>query len=125
MIDVQTLLTGLRDRFPACESVAFADLSAGMILATSTARDLPQERWDDLCDTAVAMMRGDVAGLTGAIYPDGPGFAILRDKDEIGIFVRSATAPDDSLCCVCRPQVEVLALIAAARDSLARIEAGG
>ena len=51
-------LADLRAGYPGCHSVIFADLSTGMVLASSTAEKTTQEKLDALCKAARQSLMG-------------------------------------------------------------------
>lgn len=51
-------LADLRAGYPGCHSVIFADLSTGMVLASSTSEKTTQEKLDALCEAARVCLMG-------------------------------------------------------------------
>lgn len=127
MTEISSILDGLRGQFPACSSIAYADLSAGMILAISSDADVPQETWDDLCATAVDLLKGPVAGRLSGLLSDGAGVcqAIISQDRELGIFVKSDANCDDAFACICAPDIAVQGFVASAQRQLNRIDVDG
>lgn len=122
MNDVGSVLDDLRAQFPSCITAAYADISAGMILATSSDHQLPQERWDELCETASALLQGDLAGdVSGLFVGTSIGYAVIVEPGEVGVFVRSAVNPDDAMCCLCGPSDRIADLISSAQKCLSEI----
>lgn len=116
-------LDQLRSDFSDCRAIAYADLGAQMILVTSAAEDMPQERWDDLCDTGVALLAGEPArqACRAMIVGETAAHAIVLDAGELGLFLRSGANPEDAILCVARPSLPVTEFIAQAGAALGRI----
>lgn len=112
---VSDILDDLREQFPACKLIAFADLSADMVLATSAATTMPQERWDLLCAMARDGMGPDEAGIGP---PNTMIFAALVTDNETDVFLRSLAAPDFVLCAVGAPDLHVADFHDSAKDVL-------
>ena len=114
-------LDELREKFPACQVLAFADNSTGMVLCSSSAEKLRQERLDALCDRAIEALGGDAATCVRAAVKQLEGGifkAITIEPAEVGIFLKSKTNPDDVLCCVCSPAVALEEFISSAYENL-------
>lgn len=122
-MQISAHLDQLRSAFPDCRAIAYSDLGAQMILVTSADEDMPQERWDDLCDTGVALLTGEPAqhAIRAMIRGVGTAHAIVLDADEMGLFVRSGPNPEDAILCVARLTLPVTEFIAQAGDLLGRI----
>lgn len=121
-MNITERLDRLRQDFPDCETVAYADLSTQMVLAWSARAPQRQEVLNALCADAVDMLDGvpndalsDVLGHAEAAMVHQ---VILLDADQIGVFLRSTQSPFDALCCLCAPTVDTCALIAGARRHL-------
>lgn len=97
-------LEELRRDHPGCRLAAFADLSAGMILASSADPVPPQERLDRLCTAATELLAGESAARMAEVCNAGKGgwptHAIAIDGAEINLFLRSEHEPSDALCCI-------------------------
>ena len=104
-----------------CQAIAFADLSTRMILVTDTQSKLPREALDALCVQA-----GSVLGAHGkiALGAQPSRMALLAEKTSVQLFLRASDEPDDVLCCVCAPDVNVDTLVAEATACLSRISGG-
>lgn len=114
-------LDSLRDTHAGCETLAFADLSTQMILVTDTNSRLPREALDALCAQAAKLLgsKGKVA------LGENPGtLALLANKSSVRVFLRASDEPNDVLCCVCAPNVDVDKLVADASECLQRISSG-
>ncbi|MBB5721218.1 hypothetical protein FHS72_000825 [Loktanella ponticola] len=114
-------LDALHSQFPQCETLAFADLSADMVLVTNT--DAPQQR------EALNALCADAAKSLGK--PGSPNFgdgqsdtALIATRERLTIFLRASGEPADVLCCICKPTIDVSAFLAAARPTLQKISSG-
>lgn len=125
--EISSILDDLRGQFPACSSIAYADLSAGMILAVSSDSDVPQETWDDLCATAVELLTGSVADQVSGLLSAGGGVcqAIISQDQELGVFVKSGANDEDAFACICAPDIGVQGFVASAHAQLDQIAADG
>lgn len=125
-MSIAAILDNLRKDYPGCHYVAYTDLNAGMVLATSANHPMTQEYWDGLSETAVDMLHGDVAHRVGqalAIKAENSIYhAILSDGPDLGVFVRSVSNPGDALCCVCAPSVPLSNVIDRMQKCLAEID---
>ncbi len=117
-------LDDLRLKFPGCRTLAFADISTGMVLCASAADHLRQEHLDSLCSTAAEMLNGSIAKPVCDAFADNENTgifqAIIIEPTEIGIFLKSRHNPADALCCVCAPTIELGAFLQDARENLSR-----
>lgn len=111
-------LDALRSKFDGCETIAFADLSTQMILVTDSGSDLRREALDALCSEATLTL-----GATGtpAIGTQISTVSIVAGKAVLRLFVRATQEPNEVLCCICTPKVDVGAFLADARSCLNRI----
>jgi hypothetical protein len=117
-------LTALRRDFPACRVATFADLSSGLVLFTSAASRVPQDRLDALSNRARALFAGS-AGEAGAALLGGPvQEAVFADEDGLVVLVRSPTEPDEAMICHCDAGIDLAAFAARARRELAALGAG-
>lgn len=114
-------LDTLRETNRGCQTLAFADLSTQMILVTDTESNLPREALDALCSQAAFML-----GAKGKIAIGAkPGTtAVLANKSSVHVFLRALDEPNDVLCCVCAPNVDVGKFVANATECLNRISSG-
>ncbi len=126
-MNIATTLDTIREAFPACETLAYADISTNNVLSSSAVQQLRQEHLNDLCNTAVDMLSGTSAAHVSRVWNDGncdyPDVyqAIIVETAEVGIFLRSVSNPTDALCCVCQPNIDIPAFIASARQHLETI----
>lgn len=124
-MDVGSRLADLREAFPECRMVLFADISAGLALATSAERRPTQEHLDALCATARAAFDGG-DGVPGKTGVDGPILDIVAaDAQRMLVITRSEAQPDDALICECGHSVDVAGLMRRARAELTGIADAG
>ena len=90
-------LDRLLSKNAGCRTIAFADLSAQMILVTDSASNLPREMLDRLCREAVGVL-----GINGKpVLGEQPGArAFVAGPSGLHVFLRASDEPDDVLCCV-------------------------
>ncbi|MDU8943352.1 hypothetical protein [Ovoidimarina sediminis] len=99
-------LKRIREAGPGIEAVAYVDMATSTVLATSSAIDEPQERFDGLCDAAIALLDG----------ADGePDEAVRMASTEALVVCRSAADQEEALCLVCAPDADVSAVMHHAR----------
>ncbi len=127
MMGLTEELDDLRASLPGCRFIVFADLSSRMVLCASAEVPLPQENYDALCTSAADLFSSPAFGLAfrklGA--KDGVGAeAILADALGTQIFVFGTQSSDDALCFQCGPEIDLVALIDAARPVVDRIAGG-
>lgn len=117
-------LTALRRDFSGCRVATFVDLSSGVVLFTSAAERLPQERLDAVLDRAAGLLEGPAGAagtailgepLLGAVAPEGEGLLMA---------LRRAEEPDEVVICQCDADIDLPAFAARAAEALARLEAG-
>lgn len=120
-------LESIRRDFPACETLAYADISTSTVLSSSAATQMRQEQLDHLCSTAVEKFGGPSAGVLTDFWR-GSGAAnsdvfhvIVCNAAGFQVFIRSTTSPTDALCCICTPLIEINAFIQGARYHLEEI----
>lgn len=115
---VAELLDGLTARHGACRVVAYADLSARMVLVTNSAAATPREALNALCKQAATALQDNP--LTP---PETCDVAIMTTPDQVQIFLRLPTEANEALCCICDPNLDLPAFVEEARDCLVRIAA--
>lgn len=100
---VSDTLDGLRAQFPACKLIAFADLSADMVLATSATSTLGQEHWDGLCAMARDVLRGPanapILSCLGSAQSSLARAALISSQ-ECNLFMTASQAPEYAFCVV-------------------------
>ncbi len=119
---VAEILDALADGFAGCETVAYADLSTSMVLVTNSGAEQSREELNALCTEAeVTLGQEDAA-------PVGPGTcykAVSFSGGMTRVFLRSAKVPDDILCCICQPGIDVAAFLDAAEACLNELVGDG
>ncbi|MBW4710086.1 hypothetical protein KX928_20060 [Roseobacter sp. YSTF-M11] len=116
-MSVKDRLDGFRTRFAGCKAVAFADLSTGMVLSSSTREKTTQEHLDALCQKATVSLNGDDATRVAAAFSTSrcmPQTAVLFDRTQQYCFVRSAHDNKEALCILCDSDAPVTDIMAAA-----------
>ena len=118
---VVNALDQLRESTPGCQMVAFADLSAKMILVTDSGTNQPREVLDALCNEAQTLL--GASGKT-ALGQSPSNAAVWATQASLRVFLRAPGEPNDVLCCVCAPNVNVGKFVANATACLDRISSG-
>jgi hypothetical protein len=110
---ISTQLDNLRLAFPECRAIAYADLGAQMILVKSSAAEVPQERWDELCVTGFDLMSGEPAQLALRAMSSGTvaAQALVIQVEEMAVFLRSGWNEDDAIFCVADLTLPVRAFV--------------
>jgi hypothetical protein len=117
-------LNALRADFPACRVATFADLSSGLVLFTSAASRMPQDRLDALSGRARALLAGRAAAA-GADLLGGPvDIAVASDGGALVVLVRSPAEPDEAMICHCDEGIDLGPFTARAARELAALGAG-
>lgn len=115
-------LKSLVESYPALRAVAFADLSTRMVLVSESRTPMLREAFQALCLHGGALL---TAVDSDPIDPDTAcDAAISVDTEGMSVFLRVPGAPDDALCCLCDPTVEVDAFLADARACLTQLAGG-
>lgn len=127
-MNITTELDKVRTAVPGCLTVAYADLSSGLVLSVSAARRQRQETLDELCATASALLDGAAAeraadDLLGAVT--GIDEALRLTPGETLAVLRSEADPVEAICCVGTGEMDVARLVRHARAALSRIGAAG
>lgn len=117
-------LTALRRDFPGCRVATFADLSSGLVLFTSAADRLSQERVDALLERAAALLDGP-AGTAGTAILGAPVLrAVAPEANGLILALRSSEEPDEVVICQCDGDIDLSAFAARAANILAQLVAG-
>lgn len=118
-------LLAFRQRVDGCLVVAFADLSTGMVLASSTSEKVTQEKLDALCVAGIDALAGpkaaEIAKKLGSIAAQAPLAAVTATHAEIECFVRSSHPADEALCFRVTKGVNLDALLKEAFTFLERL----
>lgn len=115
-------LDALRQSLDGCRLVAFADLSARMVLRVSAEAAPPREEIDALCDLAARCLDG--AALLPLFEGEPPFSAVLAGATESRHFIRSLSDPSDALILIVGEAVPQARVWAAAQDLLDRHASG-
>jgi len=122
-MDIVDHLNAIRQDVPACRAVVLADLTTRVILCVSAEDRPPQERLDALCDTAIRLLDSDTSRVLARAGQIPPLEALVFSADGMEVFLRTPTLPDEALCCLCGPDVDVDKLMEQAHGRLAQIGA--
>lgn len=110
--------------FPEARLVAFADLSARMILTSSGPMMMTQEHLDRLCDQARTCFDDPLFSLCVGAFGE-PHAAVLMGPANLRLFLRSEVEPADALCCICDPAIDLAAFVTKIRETLESITHDG
>lgn len=105
---------------PGCRSVAYADLSIGMVLVAAGPETLSRETLDRLCSEADLTLGGDETSLGPSSIQTG----VCATPTDTKVFLRSAEEPGDALLCLCKPNIDLEGFIDRARSCLADVSGG-
>jgi hypothetical protein len=109
--------------FPQVRVVAFADLSASMILASQGRTDVTQEHLDRLCQHARASFDDPMFALSVEAFGE-PRAAVVMGSDSLRVFLRSEHEAADALCCICDHGIDLAGFVARIRGTLEQITTG-
>lgn len=123
MIDVGAELERMRGALRLTSVVAFADLTAKMVLRSSTQAKMPQEELDALCAEAGAVFASPVLKASDE-KPEEFEDCILISGKSVSVFLRSRAEPGDALIFRCDRNVDLHGLLADGRETLEKISAG-
>ena len=114
-------LEELRVNFPECRIAAFADLSAKTILTYSASSKPRQEELDALCAAAADLLNGDLAQQLIRTVPDAKAVEEVASQtgSQMTVALRLTNAPDEALCCLCAPEIDLGAFSGRARRAMA------
>ncbi|MBS9718131.1 hypothetical protein ACFFUT_12715 [Pseudohalocynthiibacter aestuariivivens] len=125
-MNISRQLDTLLQDFPNCETVAFADISTGLVLCSSTRKTMSRGQLDALCAAAIELLNGKQASLASAtLDPNGNAKvqeALLMEDGLLNIFVRSSVVSTEALCCICVPEIEIDSFIDRACSELANFD---
>jgi hypothetical protein len=116
-------LNALRADFPACRVATFADLSSGLVLFTSSAARMPQDRLDGLTARARALV-GPASEAGAGLLAARVDHAVASEGEALFVLVRSPVEPDEALICQCDADIDLTAFTARAARELASLGAG-
>ncbi len=128
-VTISEELAKFRAGFPGCRTVAFADLSTGMVLASDTSEKTTQERLDALCKRAMACLTNpetaDFASAFGLDASAQPTLAWQAEPNEMHCFVKLPNPAAEALCCVASLDVAIDKLSTDAAYLLTRLASEG
>lgn len=114
-VTIREELLAFRQRVDGCHVVAFADLSTGMVLASSTSEKVTQEKLDALCAAGFDALVGPkaicIVQHVGTSANTGPKVAAVATDAGIECFVRTCHPAQEALCFRVSEQVDIAALI--------------
>jgi len=105
-------LRKFRAGLPDCELAVYADLGSRTVLGADGALRYPQEYLDALCLGAAMLFETAAAAADPADH-----VFVLGPTGSRGFF-RNPDAPNEALCCICRPDADAARLIRAAHAVL-------
>lgn len=117
-------LNALRADFPACRVATFVDLASGLVLFTSAASRMPQDRLDSLSARARRLLAGPAAEAGAGLLGASVDHAVATEGEELVVLVRSPAEPDEAMICHCDGGIDLSAFTARARQELAALGAG-
>ncbi len=117
-------LASVAAAFPAARTVAFADLSSSMVLASQGRANITQELLNRLCRQARASFDDPLFGLSVQAFGE-PHCSVVMGPESVSVFLRSETDPADAICCLCDHGIDLAGFVAKLRDTLDQISAGG
>ena len=123
---VDEALETLRSEIPGCTLVAFADLSSRLVLSSSSVSQPAREEVDALSDAVYQALDGALAEGAQPMWNDEaakPGMAMLLTSSEARVVLRSTTAANEALICVCEPNADFRHVLNCGRQALDRIAA--
>jgi len=127
-MNITERLDCVRQEFPECQLLAYADISTNMILSTSGAMELRQEHLDSLCDIAVDVLGGQSSSHLRSLLEGRSGATVFQviiiEPTEVHVFLRSTASLKEALCCVCSPLINLGEFISGARLHLDEIGLG-
>ena len=120
-MDVSEALDKLRADIAGCDLVAYADVSSSMVLSVSSATKRAQEDLDRLSASAVTVLNGPIAeGAVPLVGEEDTSVhvAMTLDAEAAHLFLRSASAPNEAVICVCAATCDLAAAIDLGRRAL-------
>ncbi|MEM6940258.1 MAG: hypothetical protein AAF943_04650 [Pseudomonadota bacterium] len=108
---VQKALNAVCEAFEGCDTLAYADLSTKLVLATNESTELPRDALNTLCEDATVLLS---EGFTCVIGTEA-GFRI---------FLRDPVETTDGMICLCARSADIEALLPAVKDCLAGLARG-
>lgn len=112
-------LDEMRQEVPGCALVSFGDLSTGLALRTSAARQLKQDYLEEVLDQAARTF------ALSDMMQEGQDRVVVATADEVRVFVRLAEAQADVICCVCDAPPDFGKVTSSAHQILSDMAGGG
>lgn len=116
-------LDALQNRFPVCETLAYADLTTGMVLVTNSNTPLERHGLNRLSADAALLLGG--AQDTPQVGTQVPASVIVGSQDTVSVFLRAEHQPNDALLCIGAGELDLAAFIPEAQACLKRISEDG
>lgn len=112
-------LSEYRAKLPDCELAVYADIGSGTVLGSDSTLRYPQEYLDALCACA--------AELFAQTTSDEPqsDHVLFFSATGSRAFFRSMSDPNEALCCICAPGVDLARLMAESRAAMGAAASGG
>lgn len=104
-------LSQFRAQLPDCELAVYADIGSGTVLSSDGALRYPQEYLDALCACAAELFQpgADDSASDHVMFMNATGSRL---------FFRSKEEPNEALCCICAPDVDLARLMNVSRAAL-------
>ena len=122
-MDVGAELEQIRESFSAASVVAFADLSANMILRSSSRSKMKQEELDALCTEARSAFASPLLALSEK-DPEEFEDCVIVENSSVLVLLRSNVEPGDALICRCDREIDLAKLLSEGRSALEKISVG-
>jgi hypothetical protein len=103
--------------YPQARVVAFADLSAQMVLASQGTQLVTQEYLERLCGEARRSFDDPLFSLTLEAFSE-PRAAIILGETDVKVFLRSEVEPADALCCICGHGIDLGGFVETLQETL-------
>lgn len=113
-------LDRLHTQFPACGTLAYADLASGMVLVANSQCALDRHALDALCAEAGCLLGEASSPPLGSNAPD---IALAQQAGRLLLAFRAPEQPSDALLCLADPELDLGGFRSAARDCLTAISA--
>ena len=109
---VQKALNAVCEKFDGCETLAYADLSTKLVLATNDTAPQSRDALNELCVQATTILNGGHIGVVGT-------------GKEFRLFLRDSQEPSEGLICVCTVSADVASILPAVQACLTDLASGG
>ena len=124
-MSIQLAFNDFRTRFPFCETVAFADLSTGMVLAADTRAKMAQEKLDILCEEAFQALAGRTSAAIAREFGESVEVSVSKcvvvTNSTVRVFVRAPEPAQEALCIVLDSKCDVVEVLQAGCELLDQI----